>query len=146
MKKTVLFGLLVIALAFSLVGCGGDDGEQLNKSGTFAATIFSLNTSDYTSIFGTVPTSFTILSGTRNELITKVLSADSKLSHYELAGDYGLNWDQVEGTVQVELVGGGIISTANKNTLMNNLGTKGYVAGVIDLGGGNIGVAAAYRE
>ena len=139
--------MLVILLAFSLNGCGSNDnGDSLNTSGTFAATIFTLDTADYISVFGTAPTSFTILSGTRVELITKVYTAATKTSHNELTGNYGLNWDQVEGTVQAELVGAGYITSANKTTLMNTLGRRGYVAGVVNLPGGFVGIAAAYRQ
>ena len=124
----------------------GGDGDTLDKSGTFTAIIFSLNAADYNDVFGTEPTSFTILSGSSGELISKFGASGTKSSYSPLDGGMGLIWDQVEGKIQDGLVESGIITSTNKDTIMDTLGTKGYVAGVIDLGNGYIGIALAYRE
>ena len=155
MKNTMkLLGIIamVAIIGFGMAACDNgttsSSGDGLDKSGTFTATIFSLDTSDYTSVFGTVPASFTILAGTKEELIGKVNNAQTKTSYSPLpeGSGSGLNWNEVEGTVQAKLVGSGMITSANKNTLMNTIGTNGYGIGVISIGADEIGIAAAYRE
>jgi hypothetical protein len=152
MKKKGFFvlgmAILVLSLSLAFIGCddGNGGGDELDKSGTFTAAIFKLDSSDYVSVFGTAPTGFTILTGTKSDLQTKVETAMSKSSYGELAADTGLPWSAVESAIQSELVDTSVITAANKNSLMNGLGTKGYVVGVIPLGGGEYGVAAAYRE
>ncbi|MCL1927760.1 MAG: hypothetical protein FWG07_03070 [Treponema sp.] len=149
MKNTIkFFGIvaLVAIIGFSFTACDNGSSDGIDKSGTFSATIFKLTTTDYNSVFGTTPMGFHLLTGTKTELITNVGTAGTKSSHDELASGTGLNWDQVEGTVQAKLVETGIITTEHKTMLMNAVGINGYGIGVVPLDGGYIGVAAAYRE
>ncbi|MCL2214639.1 MAG: hypothetical protein FWC06_05445 [Treponema sp.] len=144
MRGTVFFGLLIIVFIFSFISCGGDD-NLIDKTGTFNATIFSLSIADYEKLFVDKPTGFKILSGDQGYLFSKVSLAKLENSYSVMDDGFGISWDQVEDAVQTKLVGAGIITLENKDTLMNTLGKNSYVVGVIPIDNDRIGIAAAYK-
>lgn len=131
---------LVAVIGFSMAGCKEEEPD------IYDTVLLSLSTADYTTIFGTAPTEFTILSGTELELFEKLDKALDLEGKIVLTADNKMSWDQADGAVQTKWVGGAYITAANKTDLMNTLKNKGIVIGVIPFNTGRIGVAAAYKR
>jgi len=152
MKNTFKFlgiAALMAVIVFSMLSC--DTGGGGGKSAKYTAAIFSVSNSVFTSMFTgqTLPGSgeFKILSGDPETLMTQVYTAyfTADMNDDILADDEGISLSQVEKAINQYLVGT-YITNQQKTEIMNELKSKDYCVAVVDLGGNEVGIAAAYKE
>ena len=149
MKNTFKFlgiAALMVVIVFSMLSCNTGGGGS-SSSAKYTAAIFSVLNDDFDSAFDdqTRPVSggFKILAGDPEILLDQAYEA--YFAGDILADDDGLSLSQVEKAIDDYLLGT-YITSAQKTQIMNELKSKEYCVAVVDIGGGKVGIAAAYRE
>lgn len=139
--KTLGIIALIAVIGLAFVGCDNGGGSGSDK---FDATVFTVSTDIYQSTFGeSHPDDFEILSGERNDLINKVMSALEEGN--EIDGGLDVTKTEVESALS-SLVDEEYIDNADYKAILDELDKKGYVVAVAPINSSLVGIAAGYKK